>query len=99
MAGKSYSGTPPIERYEEAKSLCDQWMALEGYAPCHERYQQTALMAIDSGVVHRLYTMHPDRNTKHGGVSVGLSKTEIMKDTWTQHVKFQIETALQREIK
>ena len=32
--------------------------------------QQTALMAIDSGVVHRLL-MHPDRNLqKHGGVSV-----------------------------
>lgn len=98
MAGKSYKGTPPILRYEEAKAIADQWMAIHGYRPCLDRYQPTSSAALDAGAVVRLYTMHKSGGTKHGGVSIGLSKTELMRDGWSQYVAHQIETALQRKI-
>lgn len=98
MTGKSYKGTPPIIRYDEARELADQWMAIQGYRPCLDRHQPASSAALDSGAVVRLYTMHKDRGTKHGGISLGLSKTELMRNGWSAYVKHQIETVLQRKL-
>lgn len=98
MAGKSYRGTAPIDRYEEARNLADMFMMTNGYSPCLDKFQPRPWSALDAGAVVRLYTMDKARGTNRGGVSVGMSKTELMSPHWSQYVAHQIEIALQRKV-
>lgn len=94
MAGKSYKGPRPVDRYGDACEMADLWMMQQGYQAC--KFQPPHDPEL--GAVVRLYTMDVSRSTKDGGISIAWAKDELMKPTWTQYVKFQIETALQRKI-
>ena len=96
MAGKKRLGFRPIDRFEGAKAAADWAMAARGYQPCLDRFQRSAMSQVDSDVIVRLYTQHESRNTEHGGVSVGLSKAELLRPEWSAYVAAQIALALSR---
>ncbi len=83
-----------FDRQDAAIYLADSLMERNGYRPCKEKFQQTRMTRLKSGAVVRLYTMDPKGRTDRGGISVGLSKSELARSTWEHYVIGQVNFAL-----